>query len=55
VRKIGYQTLGFAVWQGGKFFIRRRYGDKPRKVALGGMLFAVLAALVLAGRKASTQ
>ena len=55
MRKIGYQALGFGVWQGAKWFVRRRYGDAPRKIALGGLVLAVVAALVLAGRKAAAD
>jgi hypothetical protein len=53
VRKLAYQALGFGVWQGGKWYLHRRYGDAPRKVALGSLLVALLALVVLAGRKAS--
>jgi hypothetical protein len=55
MRRIGYQALGFGVWQGAKWYLHRRYGDAPRKVAIGGLVFAVIAALVLAGRKASSS
>jgi hypothetical protein len=53
VRKIGYQALGFGVWQGAKWFLRHR--EAPRKIALGSVVVAVVAALVFAGRKASTD
>ena len=45
----GYRLLGFAVWQGGKWYLRRRL-PSPRTVALGGVLpgagAGVLAALL---------
>lgn len=49
--RVGYQLLGFAVWRGAKWYLRRRYGDAPRKLALGGLLALVLAALVFGGRR----
>jgi hypothetical protein len=55
VKKYGYQALGFGVWQGAKWYLHRRYGDAPRKAALGGLVLAALAVLVLAGRKASAS
>jgi hypothetical protein len=54
MRRMGYQALGFGVWQSTKWYLRRRYGDAPRKIALGGLALATVAALVLAGRKASS-
>jgi hypothetical protein len=51
VNRFGYQTLGYAVWKGAKWYVHRRYGDAPRKVALGGLAVLAVAALVLAGRR----
>jgi hypothetical protein len=53
-----YKLLGMAVWNGGKLFLRRRYGSTyvPKSV-LGGaglaVVAAVAAALVAARRNAS--
>ena len=33
----GYRLLGFAVWQGGKWYLRRRL-PAPRRVLLAGLL-----------------
>ena len=55
MRRFGYQALGFGVWQGAKWYLQRRYGGAPRKVALGGLVLAVVAALVLAGRRATSE
>jgi hypothetical protein len=55
MRRIGYQLLGFVVWKGVRGYVRQRYGEAPRKVALGGLALAVLAALVLAGRRAASE
>ena len=43
---MGYRLLGFTVWKGAKWFLRRRYGHlvPPRKVTAG-----VLVAVVVAG------
>ena len=51
--RTGYQALGFAVWKGAKWYVRRRYGDAPRKAEVGGMVVLVVAALVLGARRAS--
>jgi hypothetical protein len=53
--RFGYQALGYAVWNGTKWYLRRRYGDAPRKIALGGLLVAVLAGLLLAGKRAASE
>jgi hypothetical protein len=50
-----YQALGVLVWKGLRAFLRQRYGEAPRKVALGGLVLAVVAALVLAGRRAASE
>jgi hypothetical protein len=42
----GYRVLGFAVWQGGKWYLRRRL-PSPRRVLLAG-LAAGLGATALA-------
>jgi hypothetical protein len=55
MRKIGYQVLGLLVWKGLRALLRQRYGDAPRKVALGGVMLAVIGALVLAGRRAASE
>jgi hypothetical protein len=48
----GYRLLGFAVWQGGKWYLRRRL-PSPRRVLLSGLLAGAGAtALVLAAKRA---
>lgn len=42
--RAGYQLLGFAVWTGGKWYLRRRYGPWPRRVALGLLVLVGLGA-----------
>jgi hypothetical protein len=49
----GYRLLGFAVWQGGKWYLRRRLPLR-RLLVLGALgTGAVLASAVLARRGAS--
>jgi hypothetical protein len=55
MRRLAYQALGFLLWKGVRAFLRQRYGEAPRKVALGGAVLAVVAALVLAGRRAASE
>lgn len=54
MRKPGYSFLGYAVWQGAKLYIRRRYGDKPRNIAAGGLIVVALAVLLAAGRRTAS-
>lgn len=53
--RFGYQALGFAVWNGAKWYLRRRYGNVPRRLALGGLVVAAVAALAVAGRRATAD
>ena len=55
MRRLVYQALGFFVWRGLRALLRQRFGEAPRKVALGGLALAVVAALVLAGRRAASE
>jgi hypothetical protein len=44
-----YKLLGMAVWHGGKFFLRRRYGSKyVPKTVLAGAAVAVAGGILLA-------
>jgi hypothetical protein len=54
VRRLGYQALGFGVWNGAKWYVRRRYGETRVKLAAGGLLALMLGVLLLAGRRAAT-
>lgn len=51
---MAYKLLGMAVWKGAKLFLRRRYGDKPRKVLAGGLVAFALVGLLMAGRRAAS-
>jgi hypothetical protein len=47
MKEMGYKLLGYVVWQGGKWYVRRRYGHAPRKLLAGGIVaLAVAGALV---------
>ena len=49
---MGYKLLGFAVWQGGKWWARRKLSGTPAKLAVGGLGAALVAGAVFAGRQA---
>lgn len=48
-----YKVIGFAVWNGGRWYLRRRYGDAPRKLFAGGVIAVAATGAVLAQRRAS--
>jgi len=50
---MAYKILGFAVWQGSKWYVRRRMSGLGAKVALASVSAAVLAGVVAAGRQAA--
>ena len=55
---MGYKLLGYMVWQGGKWYARRRLPSAPPKVAvMAGAAGVVLAggALVAVQRRASAH
>lgn len=56
---MGYKLLGFAVWQGAKWYVRRRYGDTRLKLAaagIAGLLFAgAVAGAVAVQRKPESE
>jgi hypothetical protein len=51
-RRMGYKLLGFIVWQGGKWYVRRRYTGVAAKAGLAGVGVALATGVVLAGRQA---
>jgi hypothetical protein len=53
---MGYKVLGYMVWQGGKWYIRRRVSGGLRKsLALGGLGAAIAGGAVLAQRAGRSQ
>ena len=52
---MGYKVLGFVVWQGSKWYLRRRLSGTKSKVAILGAGVLVLAGVALAGRQATSN
>ena len=52
---MGYKLLGFAVWQGSKWFVRRRMSGIGAKLAVAGVSAAVVAGVLAAGRQAASS
>jgi hypothetical protein len=53
---MGYKILGFAVWHGAKWYVRRRVGVLgSRKALAAGVVGAGVAVLVVRGSRASRQ
>jgi hypothetical protein len=51
---MGYKILGFVVWQVGKWYIRRRFPEAPRNLALVGVA-GLLLVTALAGARAAQR
>lgn len=52
---MGYKILGFAVWQGSKWYLRRRMSGVKAKLAVAGVGALVLAGVAAAGRQAASH
>jgi hypothetical protein len=52
---MGYKVLGFAVWQGSKWYLRRRMSGTKAKAAVAGVGALVLAGVAVAGRQAAAN
>jgi hypothetical protein len=52
---MGYKLLGFVVWQGSKWYVRRRMSGVGAKLAIAGVGAAVVAGVVVAGRQATAD
>jgi hypothetical protein len=48
---MGYRLLGFAVWQGGKWYLSRRFSGTKRKVVVAGLGAVVVAGVVAASQR----
>lgn len=47
-----YKALGWAVWKGGTWYLRRRYGHAPKKIGASALAAAgVAVAIAVAGKK----
>jgi hypothetical protein len=51
VRENGYKLLGYVVWRGGKWYLRRKLPSARTSAAVGLAAFSVLAAAVLLARR----
>jgi hypothetical protein len=45
-----YKVLGYAVWKGARWYLRRRYGTAPKRLGIAAM-GALAAAGALAARR----
>ncbi len=52
---MAYKALGFLVWQGGKWYARRKLGATTSKLAVAGLGAAVVGALIAVGRQVGTD
>jgi hypothetical protein len=53
---MGYKFLGYAVWQGAKWYLRRRVEmSTGKKVAIVGAAGALIAGAIVAGRQATSS
>jgi hypothetical protein len=54
---MGYKVLGYAVWQGAKWYIRRRGPGGPPKLALVGIAgaLAIAGGVLVAQRRAAAD
>jgi hypothetical protein len=52
---MGYKLLGFAVWQGSKWYVRRRLSGARAKLAIAGIGAAVVAGVLVAGRQVTSS
>ena len=50
---MGYKALGFVVWQGGKWWARRKLRGGVAKLAVAGLGAVVVAGVLAAGRPAA--
>lgn len=50
MKRSGYEVLGFAVWHGARWYVRRRYGwmVPSRKVVAAGVVGSAIVAIALA-------
>jgi hypothetical protein len=52
---MGYKLLGYLVWQGGKWYARRRAREARRSLAIGAVVALVLAGVLAAPRARAAQ
>ena len=47
---MGYKLVGYIVWKGGKWYVRRRAHEARRSLAIGAVVALVLAGVLTAPR-----
>ena len=52
---MGYKLLGFVVWQGGKWYVRRRIHGAARKAVIAGLAALVVGGLIAVQRQQSAD
>jgi hypothetical protein len=53
---MGYKILGFVVWNGGKWYLRRRLGVlASRKAAALGIVGVAIIALAVTGKRSASS
>ncbi len=52
---MAYKVLGFAVWQGSKWYVRHRMTGVKAKAAIAGVGVALLAGAAVANRQATSH
>jgi hypothetical protein len=52
---MGYKLLGFVVWQGGKWYVRRRLHGAARKAAIAGLVALVVGVAIAVQRQQSAD
>jgi hypothetical protein len=53
---MGYKILGYVVWNGGRWYVKRRFGVlASRRAAAVGIVGVAVAALVLGGTRKSSS
>ena len=48
---MGYKLLGFAVWQGSKWYVKRRAHGMRRKAVITGLAGVAVAGLLVAAQR----
>jgi hypothetical protein len=50
---VGYRLLGWTIWKGGKWYVRKRYGRfvPPRRLVVAGLTGALIAAIYATSRR----
>jgi hypothetical protein len=47
---MGYKVLGYVVWRGAKWYLRKRVSEQRRRMAFAGISVAVVAGAIAAQR-----